>query len=127
MLPEIVAAAGGETPPESEDDGLAFAQIDQAWGKTKQKPRPMVAVNEGQWRLLFGVGGPERAELYDKSADPREQRDIAGEQPEVTERLKERAVGYLNSPPPPWGDEAPNVEVDEMQMNQLRALGYGVR
>jgi hypothetical protein len=76
---------------------------------------------------MFRAGAPERTELYDKSADPREQRDIAGEQPEVAERLTERAVSYLKSPPPPWGDDAPSVEVDEMQMNQLRALGYGVR
>jgi len=126
MLPEIVAAARGETPPEGEDDGVAFAQIDQAWGKTKQAPRPMVAVNEGQWRLMFREGSPERSELYDKWADPREQRNIAGEQPEVTERLKERAVAYLNSPPPPWGEDAPSAEIDSMQMKLLRALGYGV-
>jgi len=125
LLPQIVAAAGGETPPDG--DGVAFAQIDQAWGRTREKPQPMVAVNQGQWRLMFRAGAPERAELYDKWADPREQRNIAGEQPEVTEALKERAVGYLNSPPPPWGEDAPNVEIDEMQMHQLRALGYGVQ
>ncbi len=127
MLPEIVAAARGETPPEGEDDGVAFAQIDQAWGRTHEGPKPMVAVNQGQWRLMFRAGAPERTELYDKSVDPHEQRNIAGEQPEVTERLTERAVGYLKSPPPPWGEDAPSVEIDEMRMNQLRALGYGVQ
>jgi len=86
----------------------------------------MVAVNQGQWRLMFREGSPERSELYDKWADPREQRNIAGEQPEVTERLKERAVAYLNSPPPPWGEDAPSAEIDSMQMKLLRALGYGV-
>ena len=34
---------------------------------------------------------------------------------------------YLASRPPPWGDDAPTVEIDEMQLNQLRALGYGVQ
>ncbi|MBW1844501.1 MAG: sulfatase [Deltaproteobacteria bacterium] len=126
MVPEIIAAARGETPPEGGDDGLAFAQIDQAWGRTQEGPKPMVAVNQGQWRLIFRAGAPERTELYDKSIDHHEQQDIAGEQPEVTEELTDRAVGYLKSPPPPWGD-APSVEVDEMQMNQLRALGYGVQ
>jgi arylsulfatase A-like enzyme len=125
LVPQIVAAAGGETSPDG--DGVAFAQIDQAWGRTREGPQPMVAVNQGQWRLMFRAGFPERTELYDKWADPREQRNIAGEQPEVTEALKERAVGYLNSPPPPWGEDAPSVEIDEMQLNQLRALGYGVR
>jgi arylsulfatase A-like enzyme len=127
LVPEIVATARGEAPPDGEDDGVAFAQIDQAWGRTREGPRPMVAVNQGQWRLMFRAGFPKRTELYDKSADPREQRNIVGEQPEVTERLKERAVGYLNSPPPPWGEDAPIVEIDEMRMNQLRALGYGVQ
>jgi len=127
MLPEIVAAARGEAPAEDEDDGVAFAEIDQAWGRTREGPRPMVAVNQGQWRLMFRAGFPERTELYDKWSDPREQRNIVGEQPEVSEALKERAVGYLKSPPPPWGEDTPSVEIDEMQMNQLRALGYGVR
>ena len=127
MLPEIVAAARGEAPAEGEDDGVAFAQIDQAWGRTKEVPRPMVAVNQGRWRLMFRAGAPERTELYDKSADPREQRNIAHQQPEVTERLTELAVSYLKSPPPPWGEDTPSVEIDEMQMNQLRALGYGVQ
>ncbi len=127
MLPEIVAAARGETPAEGEDDGVAFAQIDQAWGRTQEVPRPMVAVNQGRWRLMFRAGAPQRTELYDKSADPREQRNIVQQQPEVAERLKELAVGYLKSPPPPWGEDTPSVEIDEMQMNQLRALGYGVR
>jgi arylsulfatase A-like enzyme len=125
MVPEIVAAARGEAPPDG--DGVAFAQLDQAWGRTREGPRPMVAVNQGQWRLMFRAGFPERTELYDKWADPREQRNIAGERPEVAETLTERAVGYLKSPPPPWGEDAPNVEIDEMQMNQLRALGYGVQ
>jgi len=127
MLPEIIAAARGETPAQGEDDGLAFASIDQAWGRTQEGPRPMVAVNEGRWRLMFRAGAPERTELYDKSADPREQRNVVREQSEVTERLKERAVGYIESPLPPWGEDTPSVEIDEMQLNQLRALGYGVR
>jgi hypothetical protein len=29
--------------------------------------------------------------------------------------------------PPPWGTDAPTVEIDEMEMDQLRALGYGVQ
>jgi choline-sulfatase len=124
LVPQIVAAARGETSADA--DGVAFAQIDQSWGRTNETPRPMVAVNEDHWRLMFRAGSPERTELYDKRADPREQRNIAGEEPEVTDALTERAVGYLKSPPPPWGEDAPSVEIDEMQMNQLRALGYGV-
>jgi len=124
LVPQIVAAAQGE-PPES--DGVAFAQIDQRWARTRESPRPMVAVNQGRWRLVFRPKVPAQSELYDKLQDPREQRDIAADRPKVTEELNEMAIGYLDSPPPPWGDETPSVEVDEMLMNQLRALGYGVQ
>jgi hypothetical protein len=87
----------------------------------------MVAVNQGRWRLLYRSNIPAQSELYDKSQDPWEQRDLAADRPGVTAKLNELAVGYLDSPPPPWGDDAPVIEIDEMQMNQLRALGYGVR
>jgi len=125
LVPQIVAAARGEAPPEG--DGVAFAQIDQRWGRIRETPRPMVAVNQGRWRLMFRAGSPKKSELYDKSEDPRELRSLAAEQPEQTEALNELAIGYLKSPPPPWGGDAPIVEIDELQLNQLRALGYGVR
>jgi arylsulfatase A-like enzyme len=125
LVPEIVAAVKGEPP--SDGDGRAFAQIDQSWGQTERRPRPMVAVNDGPWRLIYRAVAPRRSELYDKDQDPREQRDLAAEQPERTEALIREASAYLQSRPPPWGDAAPNVEIDEMQLDQLRALGYGVR
>jgi arylsulfatase A-like enzyme len=125
LVPEIVAAAAGEGPPDG--DGVAFAQIDQRWGKIREEPRPMVAVNQGRWRLMYRAGIPRQSELYDKWHDPREQQNLAAEQPQVTEELNEMAIGYLKSPPPPWGGDAPSIEIDEMQLNQLRALGYGVR
>jgi len=125
LVPKIVAAAEGEASPDEE--GVAFAQIDQTWARDREDPRPMVAVNQGQWRLMFRAGSPERSELYDKWADPREQRDVADEQPEVTEALIGRAIDYLKSPPPPWGEGETSVEIDAMQLNQLRALGYGVK
>jgi arylsulfatase A-like enzyme len=125
LVPEIVAAVKGETP--SEGDGRAFAQIDQSWGQTQKRPRPMVAVNDGRWRLIYRAVAPRRSELYDKAEDPLEQRDLAGEQPEQAEALIQEAGAYLQSRPPPWGEAAPNVEIDEMQLDQLRALGYGVR
>jgi arylsulfatase A-like enzyme len=125
LVPQIVAAAKGEAPPEA--DGLAFAQIDRRWGQTRRAPRPLVAVNQGRWRLMFRAGQPKRSELYDKQEDPREGQDVAAEQPEVTKALNDLAIGYLKSPPPPWGGDAPTIEIDELELNQLRALGYGVR
>jgi len=125
LVPQIVAAASGGSGDDVE--GIAIAHLDQSWGREQQKPRPMVAFNEGRWRLIYRAHAPNTSELYDKSQDPREQENLADDWPEVFEDLKAKAEAYLASRPPPWGDDAPTVEIDEMQLNQLRALGYGVQ
>jgi arylsulfatase A-like enzyme len=125
LVPEIVAAAEGAAEPDAE--GVAIAHLDLAWGRTQEKPQPMVAINQGRWRLVHRAFRPEKSELYDKWQDPREQRNVAEDWPEVFEDLNAKASAYLESRPPPWGDDAPSVEIDEMQLHQLRALGYGVQ
>ena len=125
LIPQIVSAAEGATEPDAE--GVAIAHLDQAWGRTKQPSQPMVAINEGRWRLIHRAHRPKHSELYDKWQDPHEERNVADDWPEVFEDLNAKAIAYLDSRPPPWGDDAPSVEINEMQMNQLRALGYGVQ
>jgi len=125
LVPQIVAAAGGSSDPDPE--GVAIAHLDQSWGREQQKPRPMVAYNEGRWRLIYRAHAPKTSELYDKWQDPHEQRNVAKDWPEVYEDLTAKAEAYLASRPPPWGDDAPTVEIDKMQLQQLRALGYGVQ
>jgi len=121
-LPEILAAARGQEAPDG--DTPRFAHIDQAWGRTREPPRPMVAVSEGRFRLVHRVAAGSD-ELYDRSADPLEQRDIGAEQPEVLARLTGLAESYLEKPPAPW-QRAPDVEIDPAELEQLRALGYQV-
>ncbi len=120
---EIAAAAGG---PSVESDGRPrFAHIDQSWGRIRRPPRPMVAVSEGPYRLILRTNDDRAPELYDKAVDPREQNNIGEAEPEVLERMLALAEGYLLRPPPPWGP-APEVELDEKQLQELRALGYVV-
>jgi arylsulfatase A-like enzyme len=125
LVPQIVAAAAGASAAEPE--GVAIAHLDQTWGRETRKPAPMVSFTEGRWSLIYRERAPKSSELYDKLRDPREQQNLAGDQPEVTEDLAGKAKAYLESRPPPWGDDAPTVEIDEMQLNQLRAIGYGVK
>jgi arylsulfatase A-like enzyme len=125
LVPQIVAAAGGASDADAE--GVAIAHLDQTWGRTQQKPYPMVSFTEGRWRLIYRPRAPKRSELFDKWQDPREQQNLIDDWPGISEDLTEKANAYLVSRPPPWGDDAPNVEIDEMQLNQLRALGYGVQ
>ena len=122
QVPAILAAARGEAPVDG--DGARFAHIDQTWGRgNRQPPRPMVSVTEGPYRLLRR--SPEgESELYDRSSDPREQRDVGDREPEVRERLAALAAEYLERPPAPWSGA--EVELDESQLEELRALGYVV-
>ncbi len=122
QLPAILAAARGEGPVDG--DGARFAHIDQTWGRgNRQPPRPMVSVTEGPYRLVRR-GPTGRSELYDRSSDPREQVDVGDEQPEVRERLAALASEYLARPPAPWSGA--EVELEESQLEELRALGYVV-
>ena len=49
----------------------------------------------------------------------------AAELPEDLERLRQRARAYLEDSKTAW-PEAESLEIDEMQLNQLRALGYQI-
>lgn len=84
-----------------------------------------MAVTEVDWRLIYPSVNADRAELYDRGTDPREQRNLAEERPEVVAELRRKAETYLASPPASWGT-APSVEIDDMELRQLRALGYSV-
>ena len=44
---------------------------------------------------------------------------------EAAARFREQVDAYLASGPP-WKTDARHLEMDEMQLNQLRALGYAV-
>jgi arylsulfatase len=136
-VPEIIAAASEANGPgsigsgsaqagEDEDESAIFALLDQTWGRDREDPAPLVAVNHGRYRLFYSSVHPGRAELYDKLADPKEQHNLRNSHPEVVEKLSAIAEEHLGSPPAPWGDDAPAIEMNDMQLDQLRALGYGV-
>jgi hypothetical protein len=65
----------------------------------------------------------ERAELFDRAADPGEGTNIAEQNPEVVATLRGYAETYLDSASAPWGEPL-EVEIDAMRLGQLRALGY---
>jgi hypothetical protein len=64
-------------------------------------------------------------QLFDIVADPGEVRNLAESRSNDLERLREQAQHHLESGTP-WEGGAPEVEIDEMHLRQLRALGYSV-
>jgi len=67
LVSAIAAAARGQET--QADNELAFAEIDQAWGRTTARPQSQVAVNKGKWRLIYQQAHPERVALYDKTLE----------------------------------------------------------
>jgi arylsulfatase A-like enzyme len=120
QLSAIIAASRGEAVPPRETP--RYAHLDQTWGRTKEEPRPMVAVREGPYRLVRAHG--TKGWLYNRTNDPREQVDVSDDEPEVLARLQAFADEYLERPPAPW--KASDVELDDAQLEQLRALGYQI-
>lgn len=121
-LPDILSSASGQ--PTDTEKRTAIADLDQNWAKRDSDPLPTIAVVEGPLRYVrVQQAGDQRSEeLFDASDDPRELRDRAAEEPEALERLRAAADAYSETRPA-WG-EAPTREIDELELNLLRALGY---
>ncbi len=129
-LPEIVAAGrdAGRLDRANVGEGSGIAHIDRTWGRPNRSSAPAVALVDGRFRLLYSrkESGLETIQLYDRIADPSELRDVAAGNPEVTAEMTERVKRYLDSSPVPSAAGTMTVELDEMQLHHLRALGYSI-
>ncbi len=126
MLPLVLAA--GETPATPAPADLArpvVSHLDQHWGG-RGEAREWVSLTDGDSRLIVRAGRPDSAEFYDWSRDPREATNRSAENPPQLQPMLERIDRYRRDSEPPWGVESPTIEIDELRLNQLRALGYRV-
>jgi arylsulfatase A-like enzyme len=125
QLPLILEAGGATSVPPT--DGLrrpVFAEIDRRWGNANRGPDPLVSVTDERMRMFFPVEQPEISELYDRVTDPMEKTNLAKERLDDLATYRALAEGYLAADEPPWRATAGTVELDELQLHQLKALGY---
>jgi len=125
LVPEIRASLQGKALPAG--DREAIAHIDGTWGRRDVDPLDAVAVAEGPFRFVrrATLAGGLVEELFDvRSGNGGEMENVIEENEEVAERLRSRAIDYLENSETPWSEETPEVELDEMRLNLLRALGY---
>jgi arylsulfatase A-like enzyme len=120
LVPVIEAAAKQETSATPK----SLAYIDQNWGFVEREPAPLFALRDDGKRLLFRPQRPDAMEIYDLASDPGEKRNLRATPPEWAEPFKAEIQSQLEQPVP-WG-EPTEVELDDMQKGQLRALGYVV-
>jgi arylsulfatase A-like enzyme len=123
MVSLILDAAAGREAGGEETERALYSQLDRSWGKVGADPRPTLSMVKGPYRLNYSSERPERVELYDRSVDPKEQRNISATQPEIAAALRLEAEAFLAEPKTNW-EIAPEVELTEMHQAQLRALGY---
>jgi len=130
LVPLVLAAGGSRAPEAARSAELVrpvFAQLVRGWGRPKAKDSAsLVSVTDRGQRLLTAVSGRAPTELYDRTADPGEQRDLAAQRPDDAKRLRALVDGYAKDAAPPWGATPHEVELDELRLNHLRALGYAV-
>ena len=92
-------------------------------GMVKRRPEAafLFAVVDSPWKLIFRPHMVERSELFHVVDDPREERDVAAENPEVVRRLVQdiaRRSPWVVRRFPADGSDAPDVG------DILGALGY---
>jgi len=122
LVPLMEAAAAGQGG--AEDSGVpVFAQLDRSWGQVDAESNPQISVLKEPYRLLYNETAPEQIELFDHTQDPGEQRNLASDQPEIAAELVAEIEAFKARDSPGW-ETAPEVEIDEMRIHQLRALGY---
>ena len=126
FLPEIRAAAVGARDPAAEAE-IGIAHLDRSWGRGEVPPRPAVAVTDGDFRYVtsFDPATDFRSEELFSHRDPGELENRIRQEPETAERLRAVAAEYLERTPA-WESGVKSVEVDHLERNQLRALGYSI-
>ncbi len=115
-LPTVCKLAGVALPADAQIDGEDVSDIWLGKSRPRSKPLywewlfnvqgaadgympPMLAVRDGQWKLLVSHDG-SRAELYDITQDIGEERNAAGEHPEVVKALTARVMEWVKTLPP---------------------------
>ena len=126
LVPDILQATTGGAPRLDEEgtERLGFSFLNQNWGQRSQgMPRSTYAVVKGRDRYVRRDAGSHRyEELFDAAADPRELASVAGTRRERLEELR-RSGESMAAARPVWGEPEAR-EISELQLNQLRALGY---
>jgi arylsulfatase A-like enzyme len=124
LVPEIIASASGQG---ADGEGrVAIADLDQTWARRDMSPAHSIAVVKDGFRYvrMKRADQSDFEQLFDSKDDPREFRDRASDDPETLAKLRAVADDY-SAQKPDWG-EAPTREIDELELNLLRALGYKI-
>ncbi len=86
------------------------------------RSRELRATVHHRWKFIFDLFTPDRSELFDLTADPRERRSLAAQEPARRNDMKTRIIDHLalsGAPHLPG-----RAELTDEHIEQLRRLGY---
>jgi arylsulfatase A-like enzyme len=119
ILPTLCAVAGAKVPDGAKMDGEDLSAALRGTAVERKGPifweygrndeffkypgvardrSSNLAVREGKWKLLVNADG-SREELYDVAADPKEEKNLATEQPAKAKELRERVLAWRKELP----------------------------
>jgi choline-sulfatase len=122
MFPAILAAGRGEASPVP-PDRERYATLNRWWGDPDAKAVIMASVTRGSQRLIRGLTGDE---LYDHAKDPGESRNLVGSNGDAEAELTGLLEEYLATEERAFGTP-PTRTLREVDLNQLKALGYVIQ
>ncbi len=123
MVPDVLAAAKGTEAPAA--DRTAMAYLEQGWGQRTAEKQVAVSVAEGPHRYVRTPVETNLVEqLFNSAEDPAELKNLSESEAATLARLRSIADEKLEESPA-YGD-MPTREIGEMELNQLRAIGYDV-
>ncbi|MDY3559587.1 sulfatase-like hydrolase/transferase [Gemmata sp. JC673] len=97
---DMAPAIKGESPARTKPLFWEYGRNDTsfAYPMDPKHRSPNVAVRDGNWKLLVNADG-SGVELYDLAVDPKEDKNVAGDKPDVVKRLTELALAWRKSLP----------------------------
>jgi arylsulfatase A-like enzyme len=145
VAPTILDLAGLSVPERMQ--GQSLRPLLAASGEERWRHRPAISewrrrtdqletrivdafsIIEGEWKLVRNVERPDDVsefELYHHESDPLDQKNVASENPEIVERLRQQLEAWhkwaLENKLPSDGEAASEMTSEELQ--RLRSLGY---
>jgi choline-sulfatase len=127
MLPLILQAGGLETSADL--NGLErpiVSHMDQRWGNGKSDSDELVSIVDGSKKIIVHRAKRHKDEYFNLLDDPSEKMDLFADNPPELEGMLGQVDRYLENSSAPWGTGPGVVELDQMRLNQLKALGYRI-
>jgi len=124
IVPTLLTAAGLEPLPVMEGRNVLTPSM-VPWLEQRifaQYRDALYSVRTPRWKLIQGAGGHRM--LFDLACDPNERRNVATEEPGLTEALTAELDAWRASRPRLDGQAPSTTELDPATEERLRTLGY---